>query len=346
MPEPESAVVRLLNQFRGALARREAAQAGQMVARWLQIEAALQGQITQLAAEIEAMRAAGQVITLGKLSRMERYKSLLLQTRRELGRFTEFAATSIAREQAAYANLGLKAATTTLDSMGLAGVFNRLPVSAVETIVGLAGDGTPLNKLLMKAWPDSVEGLTQALIKAIALGKAPRDTADAMVDGFGVGLNRAMLIARTEQLRAYRLASLAQYKESGVVKGWRWHAALDATVCPACMMLHGRLFELEPMANHPACRCAMIPETVSLEELGITGVKGLPPTVQEGDGQRWFEGLSEAEQRKMLGPGAYDAWKAGKFDLAALVKRHESEEWGASYGVRPLKELVSDAIQE
>ena len=328
--EPE--VVRVLREFRAQLLLREELQMRQMALRWLEVERAIEGAIRDLVAEIERMRQAGETISLGKLTRMERYRKLLAQARVEYGRYEAWAAPMISRNQLLYGQLGLENAVTVLNTayaeagrLGLA--FDRLPVRAVETMIGLAGDGTPLNRLLRQSWPEAVEGLTSALITATAQGWNPIRTAAAMRDGFGLGLNRSMNIARTEQLRVARAASQMQYEESGVVIGYKRFASKDA--CAACLLADGTFYPLGTIfEEHPSGRCNTIPV-----------VAGMPP-VEWQTGRDWFMEQDAATQRSILGPGHYDAWKAGKFGLDDIVKRHVDPTWGASLVTKPLRELV------
>lgn len=60
----------------------------------------------------------------------------------------------------------------------------------------------------------------------------------------------------------------------------------------------------------------------------------------EQSGIQWFENLPEAQQKKILGQGKFDAWKAGKFTLPQLSKEHENDVYGKMRVETPLKELV------
>ncbi len=151
--------------------------------------------------------------------------------------------------------------------------------------------------------------MARALIKNTALGKNPRDTAREMRQAASAGLNRMLLIARTEQLRVYREASRMQYQASGVVRGYKRLVARNSRTCPACLALDGKFYPVEQaFADHPAGRCALVP-----------CVKGVPdPTWQSGED--WLKGQPEQTQRDILGKGHYEGWKRGDFQLAHLMK--------------------------
>jgi len=91
--------------------------------------------------------------------------------------------------------------------------------------------------------------------------------------------------------------------------------------------MHGRVFPLsEEFASHPACRCSPAPRA-----------KGSRVEVETGEA--WFAKQDEAVQRKILGPGAFDAYRSGEVALADLVKTTHSPQWGASRTVRALRDV-------
>jgi SPP1 gp7 family putative phage head morphogenesis protein len=321
-------VVQAMRRFKAGLMAREAAQMQAMAARWMEVERALEEQIAALARTIADLQASGQVISRGRLLQMERYHDLLAQATSELGRYDEYAARIIERNQNLYIQLGLDQAAAALDAVGVA--FNRLNPAAVEFMAGLTAQGAPLLDLLNKrALPGAAIGLTNELLKATALGWNPRKTARAMKDGLAQGLNKALQIARTEQLRVLREATRLGYQQSGVVEAYRRLASKSLRTCPACLMADGKRYELhEPLDEHVSGRCTIVPV-----------IRGIPDDKWE-TGREWFEKQPESAQRSILGPGMYDAWRAGKFDLVDLVKAHHDDTWGDSLQTKSLKELL------
>jgi len=334
-PRPYPLVIRVMLEFKAALLAGEAAQIEEMGFRWIQIENTLQGEFDALALDIATRRENGETIGIGKLVRMERYQRLLQQVTAQLDAYSEYAGERIRMGQLDYLRLGIDNAAEALRAYfatkgRVAGTFDVLPISALQALTGLAGDGSPLKKLLQDSWPSAVDGLTRKLLEATALGKNPKETARAMRDGFGVGFNRAINIARTEQLRVYRTAGIEQYKTSGLVAGYKRLSARDDRVCPACLMADdGQIYSLDtPFEEHPQGRCTQVPV-----------VKGLSP-VRWQNGQSWFLTQKAEAQRSILGAGRYDAWKAGQFQLSDVVKRVPNDTWGTSLQPAPLKELT------
>ncbi|MCB0109776.1 MAG: hypothetical protein KDE53_27830, partial [Caldilineaceae bacterium] len=208
--------------------------------------------------------------------------------------------------------------------------FDVLPVAAIENMVGLAGNGSPLRDLLVDSYGVASDGMLNQLIRATALGKNPRVTARAMVrEGLSQSLNRMMVTARTEQLRVYRESSRMAYQASGVVEKHRRLATRDSRTCPACLMLDGEEMELDqPLREHPQGRCTTIPV--------VTGL----PTVEWEKGPDWFRRQPPDVQRSILGKGRYDAWAAGQFDLDQLVSVRQDSTWGDSVQPTPLRDLL------
>lgn len=186
--------------------------------------------------------------------------------------------------------------------------------------------------------PEAYQAVRRELIRGVAAGSNPRVTARRMVDRaegkFNGGLSRALTIARTETLDAHRAAAAAgQEQHADVLVGWVWSTHLDARTCPACIAMSGREFPLtEPgPLGHPNCRCARTPVAKSWAELGFEDVE--EPASVPPDPQAWFEGLSEAEQRRILGPSRYAAWLAGEFPISEWAQRRSSSGWRDSYVV-------------
>jgi len=328
-------IIRSMLGFKADLLAGEAAQIEEMAARWLQVEETLQDSFDALALELWTLRDVEGVITRTKLLKMQRYRRLLAQVNDQLSAYTDYGVGRVGNGQLEMIRLGIAHAVENIKSYfrtvgKVAGAFDILPIAAVEAMVGFASDGSPLRKLFMDSWPSAVDGLTQALINATALGKNPNETARLMRQGFGVGFQRSINIARTEQLRAYRASNLEQYKTSKLVKGYKRLSARDSRVCPACLMADdGTIYDLDtPFEEHPQGRCSPVPVVIGM------------PEVQWQNGQAWFLTQEPNAQRSILGDKAYEAWLDQKFELGDIVKRVENETWGASLVPKPLSELL------
>jgi hypothetical protein len=299
--EPE--VVKLMRKFQTALLAQEERQFREMAKAWLEVERSLEGQMSALALEIERAME-NQVVTLEQVRRMERYQRLMAETRREIGKYADYyAADVIATRQQELVDAGWANA---MEAVRLARPYDwqkfigKMPVRAVENMVGLTVDGTPLAELLAQASEDGASGMTRALVQAMAQGWNPEKTARAMADGLAGGLDRALLIARTEQMRVLRESTRMGYQTSGIVLRYKRLASIGARTCIACLLADGQVYDVETdFEEHPDGRCTLVPIVDGAAE----------PTWQTGS--QWLLGQDDAKQQEMMGAKAWEAWKDG-----------------------------------
>jgi SPP1 gp7 family putative phage head morphogenesis protein len=84
---------------------------------------------------------------------------------------------------------------------------------------------------------------------------------------------RAMILARTEIIRAHHIAMIQEYRNWGVegvqVKG-EWKTAGDDRVCERCASLEGKIYTLDEIEGmipaHPMCRCIALPWIEELQK--------------------------------------------------------------------------------
>lgn len=197
-------------------------------------------------------------------------------------------------------------------------------------------------RITSEMWPLSAEAdgvIRRELVRAVAAGTNPRQTAARMVkraeQGFNGGLSRALVIARTETIDAHRAgAALSHQVNADVLAGWTWLCALGARTCPACLAMHGTEHKLTDPGpqGHQQCRCARGPRAKSWKELGIN----LPeqPSVVP-DAGAWFAKQPTKTQQGILGPARYKAWKAGAYPMDRWVTRRPNPDWRPSYVTTP-----------
>ena len=186
--------------------------------------------------------------------------------------------------------------------------------------------------------------IKRELLRGITVGANPREAARRAFAGieqqWNGGLNRAMVIARTEMLTAHRTAAqTVDLANADIVTEWRWEAHLGPRTCRSCFANHGKRFPIEvPGPNdHQQGRCARIPITKSWAELGIKGVRE-PKPLAGRNAEAYFNRLSESNQRAILGNRGYEAWKAGKYPMSAWTEERENPGWHAAwYATTPPK---------
>ena len=187
------------------------------------------------------------------------------------------------------------------------------------------------------------EAMRRELVRGIAVGTNPRQAASAMVarvqGAFEGGLVRAVTIARTEMLDAYRATSTLTHAANGdVVSAWIWHADLGPRCCPACWSMHGRVFPADVPGpwGHPQCRCARLPKTRTWRELGFNIDEPADTVVNART--RFFK-LPHADQRTIMGPGRLELLRSGRVDWADLSGLRVSKEWRPSYAPSAVRDL-------
>jgi hypothetical protein len=330
---PDPLVVIVLREYRAKMDDMETVLMSDMGRRWLEIEHRLDSDMVALAYEFERRVRVGEVITQQMVWKAERYQILKARLQDEIRKYNkEFAVSTVAAAQTQYATLGIAAAQDAILASYPAGALSaswtRINVGAVESMIGFAGDGSPLYSLLKNDYPDAIDGLLDALINGLARGLGLAQIGREMADGMGMGLDRALLIARTEAARAYRTASTEQYRKSGVVTQFM-RLCKKENSCAACLFLDGEILELgEELSDHPCGRCTVLPV--------VEGVAR--PKWQTG--KEWFALQSDQKQRKILGPEKWQLWKDEGFDLSRFAQHQHSDVWGTSPRIATIEELT------
>jgi len=340
---------RLADLFRRALLRRERAAADEMArayaVAWKRIEAKLKALLDELAAAEER----GEDVSLAWLFQRERLQTLQRQVEAEWHRWAADNARRLEAEQrAAIRAAGQDAEALTRAALGppppgVTLTWARLPHEALESLVGFTSDGTPLRALLDALGAEASQAVRETLIAGLATGENPRAIARRVKGEFDGNLARALRVARTETLRAYRTAALRHYRANDdVVKGWIWLAAVQGRgagrTCASCWAMHGTTHSLdEIMDDHPNGRCAAAPWVRSWAELGF---EGLPEGPETPKGVDLFVRLTPQEQDRVLGQAGGAAYRAGAVSLDQFVGVRYSSRWGTLRYARSLGNVL------
>lgn len=324
-------VIDAVKKYRKELERQDKEALNRLIDSYRSLFGRLSDKIDLLAMEIEN---AGEDVTLGQITRMGRYKSLLAQSAEELNKYQVLLENEV--EQAARFGINLGARhSRELMSLGitgntrLAGTFNRLQPETIQTLLGFLAPDSRLYERIKELSPNTIDTVIETLKQGVGLGYNPKKIAREIGNAYGQGLTDAMRMTRTVQLYSYREASRAIYAANDdILDGWIWHAELDADTCMSCVAMHGTIHPIdEVLDDHHNGRCAMVPI-----------VKGFDIEVQSGES--WFNNLSDGEQSKMMGKKYYAAYKDGKFGLSDLSKENENDVFGLMRTVTPLKDLL------
>ncbi len=222
--------------------------------------------------------------------------------------------------------------------------FDRVDQKALDAIVRRTTQ--QVTALTRPLTADATDAMLRELVGGITEGRSPRDAArrimKAIEGDFNGGLTRALNIARTELLDAYRSAAMEHQAANGdVLDGWIWSARLDTRCCPSCWAQHGTVHPItEPgPLDHQQGRCARVPKTKSWADLGFAGMA--EPASAVPDARTVFAGLPEADQLKIMGPARLDGLRNGDFDWSDLSTRRTVDGWRDSFGVTPLSVLAA-----
>lgn len=329
------------------------------------IAARLQTQLDALTKQIQAAQAQGKQAVLrvagsgaklkpnefsaNWLFRQKRYRELLDQTEAEIARYARMAVQTTREQQERALQLGLdhaKGLTTAAVGKvpaGVAWTFNRVPFDAVQNIIGVLRDGSPLEYKFIGLGAETAQAVKDALITGIATGRNPRVIAREVNKATDGALLNALTTCRTETMRAYRTAAHETYKANDdVVNGWVWSCAHQAHTCAACWGMDGTFHPLsEELVDHPNGKCSMRPMSKTWSE-----ILGKPTTAKETstspkgwDPEKAFRQLSEKDQRQVLGKRRFELWQEGKITLRDLPVKERSKVWGDHYRVKTLREL-------
>ena len=279
-----------------------------------------------------------------------RASKLLEQIQTEVKVFSQKMAPEVARQQREALQMGSSHAHRLVmasgQEAGLTAEFDYASTAATEVMVGTMANGTPIADFMSQnLGRDVFERMRSQLLTGIATGRSIAETARALGAALDGNRTRAQTIARTETLRAYREAAREEYlANDDIVEGWVWTAARDGRTCAVCWAMDGRKFANEvPMASHVNCRCVARPFTKTFATLGLADVEETRPEVELGEVA--FAKLPEQTQRRILGRGKFEAYKAGDMPLKNVVGYKLSDTWGPSRVERRLADALAGPDQ-
>jgi len=171
--------------------------------------------------------------------------------------------------------------------------------------------------------------ISRVLTQGLAEGRHPREIADLLtktisgpVGDLGItdtlgrfipAERRAVMIARTETIRAHHLGNITEMRNwqvVGVKVKAEWQTAGDGRVCEDCASLQDSVYTLEQIENkiplHPNCRCVALPLDVTDEktEEETEQVREETEPVEKKETYKWEKVETEkdaAEQMKKIG---------------------------------------------
>jgi SPP1 gp7 family putative phage head morphogenesis protein len=343
MSNPNGSILAMLAKFERERDKQSAVVLKQLGSAYSQLYKRLSEKI-----ELEARRIfenGGE--TVSRTWIIDRLSSLREQMTDEIKKFSVITEGAIDGQTLEALTAGGKQATAMMDAVaggtrGFVSVnFAKLNTAQIDTMLAFLAPGSPLRDNIAKMTGYHTEKIVDQLVEAIALGYNPYKTAkniapfmdkvlETAKNGMASVLSDAVRMARTAQIYTYRAAAQANYQANDdVVSGWQWNCSEDELVCPACLSLHGKVFDNDEMQDgHYNCRCFMTPVVLG------------QPLISENAGQEYFDSLSEAEQRSVMGDKAYDAYQNGDIGLKDFSKQVDEQTYGTMRVTPTLKELI------
>jgi len=308
----------------------------------------IQPALDRLYQQIADKQANGDAVPLSWLyeqHRLEDIKRLITQQVDLYGAHTQMTVASLQHQGVA---LGMQSAHAQLQASVPRGVnwqFGIPDTKAINDLVSANQPGSPLYDLFQTFGSQAADDVAGKLITGVTLGQGPRMVARSVQGALDIPRARALTIARNEMIRAYRSATMENYRaNSDVVDQWRWTCDKSPRTCAACISMDGTLHDLdEEMQSHVCCRCSPVPVTKSwadiLGPLVLDTSNISDTTVNIQSGSEWLDNQDESTQQAILG-AKYDGWNNGDFSLEDIVGTSDNADWGSSIYVKSLKQLT------
>lgn len=333
-----SALDEHLKKHRQKIIDREEKTFRELLAAYAEIEKELKKSFDELQKKIEDAQENGETISPSWFFREQRLKNLLAQVRQQIVRFGGKATKIVEREQRAAIDIAIRQTQeiyelligNAADARNLGSMLNP---RAVETAVGVMGDGSPILTYFEKQLaPMVAEKIKSEVIRASALGTDFKTISKRLQETGGITRHRALSVARTEVNRVRRETTRMVYEEnSDIIEAWEWVASKSSRTCPLCLAMDGEQFPLdEPFPQHVNCRCTLTPVIIDL------------PRRTRTIGKDWFENLSDEEQEKILGKEGFLAYQEHGLALKDFVTFSNDKRFGKSVARKPLAKILAD----
>lgn len=340
---------RLVARLRADLSQVTDLQVRQLVQAWVNAWNAVEPDLNTVLLD---MLTSGDRISQAQMLRSERLRKVLAAIRDNLDQLATDAHVRIIGDLQQVIDIAGGAQASIIDSqlppeawqMVDLQAWSRIDARALDAIVRRSTEQiTSRFKPLSREADAAVRA---ELVRGYAAGSNPRQTAARILQRtegrFNGGLTRAMAIARTESLDAARAgAHLGRMQHADVLSGWSWHCELSERSCPACIAMDGTVFPLDAPgpSDHVNGRCSAVPISKSWAELGFAGIE--EPAASRTSGSEWFDAQPAATQRAILGPGKYDAWKAGGYPMSDWGRMTSNDGWRPSLQSTPIPSTQS-----
>ncbi|MBQ6518284.1 MAG: hypothetical protein IJI14_06165 [Anaerolineaceae bacterium] len=327
----EAEIFRAIREQREAINRSELKLLREMARLWVPTYRYLEEQLQRIVDTIEEKQANGEPIDMSWIYSLDRYQSMLDQSREAIDKYNKAAAQQISGAEADAVDIGVSNARQLVNEAEPDDpLWTRINQRETRIMAGQLSETSPLHTLLSRNWGETMSGIEKALTIGISTGQGSDWVARQMVEAANIPLKRALTIARTEVNRAYREATLETMRSSRAVIGYR-RMCYPPTACFACLMMDGEFYDkASSFSDHPNGKCAAVPVTRHYDPINDDSWER---------GQDWFSKQDPETQRKIMGAGRFDLWQQGKVNLREMVYIKENPLWGGSPTMKTVAEL-------
>lgn len=328
----EAKIYQVIRKQREAIERSEVSTLRYLARQWVAPYHYLKKQVDALVKLIQTRQAVGKPVYIEHLYSLDRYQTMMEQTRRTIDKYNRAALGRITGAEADAVEIGYISGTNLIniaepdDPM-----WTRVNKREARIMSAMLSEPSPLRVLLDQSWPDAKEKIDEVLMVGLSTGQGSQWIADRLEEAVTIPEKRALTIARTEVNRTFRAANLETMRESRAMTGYR-RMCYPPTACFACLMMDGEYYEKkEDFSDHPNGKCSAVPVTKHFDPINDKGWER---------GPEWFSKQSPETQRKIMGPGHYDLWKNEGMDPRSMVHIKPNSLWGGSPAVIPIKDLL------
>ncbi|QPC82104.1 hypothetical protein G4Y79_20840 [Phototrophicus methaneseepsis] len=324
-------VLRARDGWRRELADQERETAQRLLAAYERTVPEMQRRMDSLIAEIQRLEAAGDATTQ-RVRELNAYQKMMERVDYEMTEFQRILSDEMSTASDSAIEAGSRIAQDMVEIMGgsTTGVFlggwNEPDPAAIRTLADYLSREAMQDKLSSFS-ENAVLSLEDLILTHVAQGKNPRELARRLSQWTNTPYYWSENMARTVQVYSYRGATHASYlANEHVVQGWVWSAACDRRTCISCWNMHGQEFSNQEILNdHHKGRCTPLPM-----------VRNVYRSITSGEER--FRQLSAAEQRQIMGPGLYDAWRRDDVQFRDFTRTYRDDVYGTMRRAATLNE--------
>ena len=317
---------------------------------WNSVQADLDAAILEAAARVQA----GERVTFRQLNRIDRFRGAVGRLAEQLDDLAATGRVEIVNAVDDAVSLVRESDPRVLVSQFPPTVQAEALRSFTDRSAGLAFDrivDRSREQIVSRLQPlsaDAEASMRRQLIRGVTVGDNPRVTASRMLSQleseFAGGLTRALRVARTETLDAYRGADqLWSEANRDVIGHRRWLSARDERVCGSCIAQDGTEWPVGTFGpeDHVNGRCTFVDVVRPWSQLGFATPE--PQSVLE-PARVWFDRQPFDVRRQIMGPGRLAALEDGRIGWSDLSRRVDNPGWRPSFQLTPLRDLGVETV--